>query len=115
MGREGRDRGLQNGSNHSEMKAMATRATVEDLVAVGRSHIHTDGAAINLNTIHPLVGIIGGSGGSKGDEAETTAAAGVTIDNDLGLDDGTRRAVKGLVEALVSGTPAEVTDKKACS
>lgn len=89
------------------------RVASADLLALGGGKVDPDGAAINLDSIHPLPRRHGALRRIKGDKAEATATPAVAIEDDLGIDDGTFGIVKGLTERLIGGAPGKVANEKA--
>jgi hypothetical protein len=80
------------------------------LVPRGR-HVDADLATVDIGTVHVLDSVGSGVRCVEGDEAETAAAPGLAIHNDLGVDDGAGSgAVEGLAQGLVGGGPGEVSD-----
>lgn len=82
------------------------------LSTLGRSHVDADGATVNLDTVHHLLGPGGKLSGAEGDEAEATAATAVAVDDNLSLDDIAGALVEGLVQRGIRGAPGQVAHEK---
>lgn len=66
-------------------------------VTSGGSNIHAYHTTVKFLTVHTLLRFAGIGGVVKGHKAKAAAATAVAIDDDLCLNDGTLRIVKGTV------------------